>query len=73
MEVMSEAQATLIKCLRILGMTIPEIIDTLDKVWDEDLTIMMLEKIADNPTLSPSELYSIACEISKEHRLPQEQ
>ena len=68
MEVMSKAQATLIQCLRISGMTIPEIIDILDKVWDEDLTIMMLEKIADNPTLSPAELYSIACEISEEDK-----
>lgn len=64
MEIMSKAQACLIRCLRISGMTMAQIIDILELVWEETATLQMLEQITKEPTLDQAKLYSIACEIS---------
>ena len=64
MKIMSKSQACLIKCLRISGMTISQITEILEMVWEEDATLEMLERLTKEPTLNHKKLYSIACEIS---------
>ena len=67
MEIMSKAQSCLIRCLRLSGMTMGQIIDILEMVWEEEATIEMLEQLTKEPTLDHAKLYSIACEISKKY------
>ena len=69
MEIMSKAQACLIRCLRISGMDMGQIIDTLEMVWEEEATIEMLEQLTQETTLDQARLYSIACEISQKHKI----
>ena len=68
MEIMSKAQECLIKCLRISGMTIAQIIEIVEMLWEEDATLEMLEHLTLNPTLDQAKIYSIACEISQKHK-----
>ena len=67
MEIMSKAQACLIRCLRISGMDMGQIIEILEMVWSEESTIEFLEELTQNPTLEHKTLYSIAAEISKKY------
>ena len=73
MEIMSKAQACLIRSLKLSGMNISQIIDILEMVWDEEATIEMLEQLTKKPTLNPAKLYSIASEISQKYPTQMEQ
>ena len=68
MQAMSKAQECLIKCLRLSGMTIAQISEIVEMLWEEDVTIEMLQKLTESPTLDHKKLYSIALEISKKRR-----
>ena len=68
MEAMNKAQDCLIKCLRISGMTMAQIIDIVEMLWEEETTLEMLEQLTKNPTLNQAELHSIACAISQKYK-----
>ena len=68
MEIMSEAQACLIRCLRLSGMGMGQIIEILEMVWDEETTIEFLEELTQNPTLDHKTLYSIASKVFKKYK-----
>ena len=65
MEAMNKAQECLIKCLRISGMTMAQIVEIVEMLWEEDATLEMLERITKEPTLDQASLFSIAREISE--------
>lgn len=67
-EIMSKAQACLIKCLRISGMDMGQIIEVLEMVWEEEDTLEMLEILTQKPTLNQAKLYEIASKISQKQR-----
>ena len=49
-------------------MTIAQISEIVEMLWEEDVTIEMLQKLTESPTLDHKKLYSIALEISKKRR-----
>ena len=67
MLIMTKAQECLIKCLRISGMSIAQIIKTADML-EEEATLEMLQQLTENPTLDHNELHTIACEISQKYK-----
>ena len=68
MEIMNKAQECLIKCLRISGMDMGQIVNIVEMLWEEKATVEMLEFLTQNPTLNQEHLYSIACEISQNYK-----
>ena len=54
-------------------MTMGQIIEVLEMVWEEEKTLEMLENLTQNPTLDQAELYSTACEIAEKYKSETEQ
>ena len=68
MEIMSEAQACLIRCLRLSGMDMGQIVEILEMVWPEEATLEFLEELTHNLTLDHKTLYSIASKVFEKYK-----
>ena len=66
---MNKAQECLIRYLRISGMTIAQIAEILEMLWEEESTLEMLEYLTRYPTLDHKMLLDKAEEIANRYKV----